>query len=217
MKLTEHFQDSALASGLRTAWDLLILNFLWLMCCIPVITIGPATCALFSTAMKLARDESTSVFHDFFRAVIGNFWQGLLLGVVAAGVAVVSFVDGLFAMQQTGLFKIVFMTASTLAALLFLIILCYVFPLQARFQGTMRMHLRNGCILPFKAPGKTLLIWLIVLTPAALAFLFPAMMLQTLGIVYILAGASLPVYLDSKILNKLFDEIGTLSAPTTAE
>jgi len=64
-------------------FDLMVVNWLWILCCIPVITIGPATCGLYSVTLKLARDEPVNPAKEFFQSVKRNFKAGLVLELAA--------------------------------------------------------------------------------------------------------------------------------------
>ena len=45
----------------------MLLNLLWLVCCIPVFTAGAATTAVYYVTLKLVRDEDDSTIKSFFR------------------------------------------------------------------------------------------------------------------------------------------------------
>ena len=45
--------------------DLVLLNLLWLVCCIPVFTAGAATTAVYYVTLKLVRDEDDSTIKSF--------------------------------------------------------------------------------------------------------------------------------------------------------
>ena len=80
---------SSLGAFLRVLCDLMVLNVLWLICCIPIITVGPATSALCCVSLKLARGEPTATVRTFFEALKQNFVRALLLGLIGlAGFAV---------------------------------------------------------------------------------------------------------------------------------
>ena len=53
--------------------DLMILNLLTLFCCLPILTIGPVLCSLYTVTLKLARNEAADIFRDFFSAFKNNF------------------------------------------------------------------------------------------------------------------------------------------------
>lgn len=68
--------------SMNTIFDLFVLNSLWLLCCIPIVTIGPATTALFYTLILRARGMDGYVSKDFFRSFRQNLKQGIILGLI---------------------------------------------------------------------------------------------------------------------------------------
>lgn len=67
--------------------DLVILNLLWLLCCLPVVTVGAATESMFAILHKQTAGEEPRVVFDFFRVFRRDFVQSTALGVIllAAG------------------------------------------------------------------------------------------------------------------------------------
>lgn len=76
--------DGPLVTFLMKLGDMVILHVIWLICCIPVITAGPATAAAHYVALRLVRDEGSSVASMFFKAFRKNFRQGVILGLLSA-------------------------------------------------------------------------------------------------------------------------------------
>ena len=56
--------------------DVFILTLLWAVCCIPIITIGPASTAVYYVTLKLVRDEESYTVRSFFKSFKENFKQG---------------------------------------------------------------------------------------------------------------------------------------------
>ena len=80
--------DSPMMRALGVVWDLIVLNLLFLVCCIPVVTIGPAITALHYVTTKMAGEkDGTPVVGNFFKSFRANFRQGVLMGILfgAAG------------------------------------------------------------------------------------------------------------------------------------
>ena len=69
--------------------DLVVLNILWLLCCLPVVTAGASTLALFAIVHKIAAGEDYRTAAGFFNAFRRDFKQAtaLWLVVLAAGIA----------------------------------------------------------------------------------------------------------------------------------
>ena len=203
---------ASLGQVLRTLGDLIVLNWLCVLCALPVVTAGPALCALYYVTLKLVRGEEVPALRGFLDAFRANFKRGAALGLMVLTLGALAAGDALFALRQEGALRVLFLTVATIMAVIALTLLCYVFPLQARFQNTWKGQVKNAFALAFCSPGRTLLLWLIALLPAAVPLVLPLVVTRTLGFVYFIAGASGPVWLASRVLLGLFRRVGALPA-----
>ena len=184
--------------------DLMILNLLTLFCCLPILTIGPVLCALYSITLKLARNEAVDILRDFFSAFKSNFKNGFILGLIAFFVAVVIFADGVYAFSIEGAAKIFFCIITGIVGAVWLTYVCYVFALQARYENSVLGHIKNAYKLAFVAPVQTVLMWVILMIPVLLILLLPRNVAAQIGVFYLMFGVSLPVFCCSKVLNSIF-------------
>lgn len=67
----------------REFWSLLTLNLVYLLACLPIITIGPATVALSRVTVTMVRDKNVYPWRDFWDAFRKNLKQGFLFGIPA--------------------------------------------------------------------------------------------------------------------------------------
>ena len=58
------------------------LNILWLICCLPIFTIGASTTALYYTSFKIAKDEGSFITTMFFRSFRQNFRQATVIWLI---------------------------------------------------------------------------------------------------------------------------------------
>ena len=89
--------------------DMIILNILWIICCVPIVTIGPATIAAHYVAMKLVRDEGGSVKEMFFKSLVCNLKQGMLLGIIFTFVGAILGIDlyiCIYVIKDNSIFRI---------------------------------------------------------------------------------------------------------------
>ncbi|HYF91088.1 MAG TPA: YesL family protein [Symbiobacteriaceae bacterium] len=79
------------------AWSnlpgVIMLNVLWLVCSLPVITVGPATLASYWWAAHVLRDEKEERMGSFFVALKRYFWRGLLWSVAWAAVLLLAYTN----------------------------------------------------------------------------------------------------------------------------
>ena len=85
--------DSPVMRVLGRLGDIIILNMIFVVGCIPVITIGTSLSALYAVAMKMARGEEPSVWKEFWKAYKRNFKQATICWLIMAVVAMLLFVD----------------------------------------------------------------------------------------------------------------------------
>ena len=65
--------DSPFMRFLTKMADLIILNILYMICCIPIVTIGAASTALYTVSMKAVKNEESYIIRGYFKAFKENF------------------------------------------------------------------------------------------------------------------------------------------------
>lgn len=66
----------------REFWQLVKLNVLFLLCCLPVVTFGTARAAMARCTVNMARDVPNDVWTDFLAALRQDTVRNLLCGLV---------------------------------------------------------------------------------------------------------------------------------------
>ena len=128
------------------------LNLLWLVCSLPIVTIGASTTALYYTTLKIVRDEEeTSLTRMFFRSFRENFRQSTVLWLILLAAGALLAGDGyiLYHLRasSTGTVAVIWTLVLALviaAAVLYCIVLVYVFPLVASVSNTTLAMLKNS-------------------------------------------------------------------------
>lgn len=178
------------------------LNLLWLVCCLPVVTIGPATSAMHYVIGLYLHDASDEVVRPFFKAFRRDFRQGLLLGLLQLGLTALALFNGLFLLANYGAHPI---WLPLLLLVLFLAaLLVYGFPLLCRYTLGFGELLKNSVLFFWQNFGSSLLALAIYFSPVLLVFLFPRFLTEILFFL-ILIGPALLVYLVNGIVNPLLD------------
>lgn len=188
-------------------FDLMVVNCLWLLCSLPVFTVGPATCGLYAVTLKLVREESVHPVKDFFRGLKENLKSGFLLGLTAILLAVAVAGDVWLALQLSGGLRTLYLVVAVMVGAILMILITYTFALQAMFENPLKAQIANAFKLSAVAPGKTILMWFVLLIPVTAALILPPIALRMLGFLYLVAGISGPVYGASHILRNIFDRV----------
>lgn len=197
--------DSPLMRFLTKIADLMVLNILFCVTGIPLITIGASWTALYSVTLKMVRDEEGSVSRSYFRSFRQNFrqatllWLGVLV-VLALLVLDIRVLNGMAGGTAPGLFRV----GVEILALLGIMVLQYLFPSLARFEASLADTLKNACIMALAHLPKTAL-----MTAAAVGAVWITLINNTtiaVGLmVWPLIGFALMAFGNSGILRKIFD------------
>ena len=106
------------------------LNILWLICCLPIVTIGASTTALFYVTLKMAEDRDDGLTGMFFRAFRQNFLPATKLWLVLLGAGAFLAMDGYFVWHiwSQRIFWTLVAACLLVAALVHAFVLLYAFP-----------------------------------------------------------------------------------------
>ena len=189
---------SSLGLFLRRMFDLMVLNILWLLCCLPVFTFGPASSALARVMITLVRGGSEAVAKNYFLAFRRDFGRAVVLGQIGLAGLAIAVSDILFAISLSGGMRIIFLIVAVLVSSLVFSYLAYVFALHAFFENSVVGQIRNALSLAAAAPMETLTIWLCFALPVAAFLLLPRIVMIYIGFLYILFGVSCPAYFAAK-------------------
>jgi uncharacterized membrane protein YesL len=189
---------SSLGLFLRRMFDLMVLNILWLLCCLPVFTFGPASSALARVMITLVRGGSEAVAKNYFIAFRRDFGRAVVLGLIGLLGLAIAVSDILFALSLSGGMKILFLIVAVLVSSLVFSYLAYIFALHAFFENSIAGQIRNALSLAAASPMDTLAIWLCFAVPVAAILLLPRIVLVYIGFLYILFGVSCPAYFAAK-------------------
>ena len=141
--------ESPLMSGLSRALDLMILNILWVVCSLPIITFGAATTAVYYVTFRLNEGKDEHIIRSFFKSFASNFRQSTIIWLIllAAGVVIAGDIRLAFFTDLMGSLRYVMMAFSVLLAVVWLAVLSWVFVLQSRFENPVKQTLKNACLL----------------------------------------------------------------------
>lgn len=197
--------DSPLMRFLTKIADLMVLNILFCVTSIPLITIGASWTALYSVTLKMVRDEEGSVSRSYFRSFRQNFrqatllWLGVLV-VLALLVLDIRVLNGMAGGTAPGLLRV----GVEILALLGIMVLQYLLPSLARFEASLADTLKNACMMALAHLPKTAL-----MTAAAVGAVWITLINNTtiaVGLmVWPLIGFALMAFGNSGILRKIFD------------
>ncbi len=195
--------DNVIVRALNKICDMVCLNILWLICCIPIITIGASTTALYTIMLKMVKNEEGYIFRGFFRAFKENFRQSTIMWIILFLLSILCFIDYRVAGMVAGTAGLVMRAVFFLFGFFLLSVTIYVFPLTARYENTIRATFRNAMLLTVGRFPYTLLM-VAVTVIAVFASLWNGITLMFAIPLWFLIGGSLLAWINSYILWRVF-------------
>lgn len=180
--------------------DMILLDILTLVLCLPVVTIGPALTALFYVTMKIVRDEEGYVFRGFFKSFKQNFVQGFLLELIVAAAALILYFDirvvnNWMTENNSLLIRLLFFALIGFA-LICTVTVVYIFPVLAKFDNPTKKVLVNSVMMAVRHLPNSVLMVVVIVAAGVSVYIYPIMIFFVIG---------LAAFINSVILRRIFD------------
>lgn len=164
--------DNGVMRALSKIFDMGVLTLIYLVFCIPIVTIGAATTSLYYVSAKVLRHNRSYVWREFWSSFKTNFVQSTIVWVITVILTVLL----IFNMQIVGATSESsaggYMAGAYLAILFILLcISCYVYPIISRFGTKLSQILRLSLYCAFRHFLHTLLLVAILAATVALIYL----------------------------------------------
>lgn len=190
--------DSPLMEFLTKIADLIIINLLFLLVSIPIVTIGAGYSAMYSVTMKLVKNEEGVVTKQFFKAFKENLKQSTVIWIPMMLIAVGLGYD--YIVVNNGVSPENFRLVIIIMAVIWGALFVNVFPLIAKFDNTLLNTIKNALVIGFTHVVKMVFMALFIAVPWVITFkrieLFP---------VFVMMGCSVPVFINSIWFNQIYD------------
>ena len=195
--------------------DVIICNIMFILFSLPVFTIGASLTALFTCMQELITDEEKDeglIFRDFWRAFKSNFRQATAIWLICLLFLAFLFVYYWVTRSMAGSMGRVYQITFYLLVLVFLFGFLYLFPLQARYENSVRNTMRNAWLLSVAALPWTLLSLAVIIAAVYISF-FMNKSANMAAYLWAVFGFGIIAYLDSFFFRRAFRKI----SPETAK
>ena len=191
--------DNPLMIFLGRLTDVIVLNVICLICCLPIVTIGASLTAVHYVTLKMAKNEEGYIVKSFFKSFRENLKQSTVIWLVFLVVTVFFYFD-IRIIKYGGMDIPTFVNGIIYATYFFCCItVMYAFPLLARFNNTVIGTIRNGFLMSIVHIFKTLLMVIIYIVPVVLIPLN-----YNFIAVYLMFGLAAPAFLNSFVWKSIF-------------
>ena len=196
-------EDNIIHIFLNKLGDIIVANLLFLVCCIPIITIGPALTTLYHCMLRTVKGNNNGTTKTFFRAFKENFRQSLIVWLGLLAVGFILFLNIRF-LQNTAsvVSKPLFYVSLGIAGLVIILAL-YIFPVIAAFANTTVNLLKNAYVFAFLHFPSTLAIAVITILPMFMTYRDIKLM-PLYACCWFFFGFGLTAYVNSLLLYRMF-------------
>ncbi|MBQ3028333.1 MAG: YesL family protein [Lachnospiraceae bacterium] len=154
-------------------FDVMVLSLIWLVLCLPIITIGPASTAVYYTMVKVIRRERSYLLKEFFRSFKLNFKQGAILTLIYAALVAIMYFDFRYVQELSeagSKYGPMLFGAFLVLAIFVVFTAVYIFPLLSRFTVTIKNLIKWSFFIAIRHIGWTLLLGVLFIGTALLMF-----------------------------------------------
>lgn len=184
--------------------DLVILNFLFLICCIPIVTIGASFTAAYYVALKKVRGEESYIARSFFHSFKQNFRQSTIIWLIFLFLGILLSFDFQIIKSLEGSVAVILNYLMIVAAFFSIMIFLYVFPILARFYNPIKTTLKNALLMAVRHLPYTILMVAITAGFLFITFLNYTSLAYSL-LIWIVIGFALIIFINSYFFRKIFD------------
>ena len=194
--------DSPLMNGLSKLADLIWLNILATICCIPIITIGASLTALHYVVLKMVKDEEGYITRSFFKSFKENFKQATPMWLMLLVVFILLVADFMIFRFSGIVFPGWCQIALIAIAVLIMFATMHLFPLLSRYENSIRATYKNSLFMGILHLPKTILMMLCWIVPIVITIYVESFF----PIVFFL-GISGPAFLNALLYKKSFQQL----------
>ena len=186
--------------------DIIILNLLCIISCLPIITIGASVTATYFVALQMVRNEETYIIREFIKGFKENFiFSTKVWSIILIIGLVLSFDFYISRLILNEYMRITLQFILTIVSIIFIFLLTYVFPIISKFENTIKNTMINSILISIQHLPKTIFMVFINLSPIILTLILSNYWGHILFFYTVMGFASI-TYINSIFFNKIFEK-----------
>ncbi|UFT98584.1 DUF624 domain-containing protein [Radiobacillus kanasensis] len=191
--------DNGFFKVLEIFSNFLILNLLWIICCIPIITIFPSTTAMYAVVRKwLSSGMEIGTFQQFFSFFKSNFKKSFIIGLIWLFFCAVLYMDSVIVLNYDFTGELILVIFLLLFGLTFLFTTVFIFFILVHFELPLLQTITRALLFALSHLPQTILLIGILVGSIALTYVAP---------VFILISGSLIAFIQYFIFDRLMKRI----------
>jgi uncharacterized membrane protein YesL len=180
--------------------QLFLLNILWIIFSIPIITIGAATSAVYYVTLKMVKNEDGYIIEGFWNAFRQNLKQGILIECVLLVGGVILIGDIWYFLQMGNTIGFIIAGIFSMGLTIYVLTVIFTFPLLAKFSNTVLGTLKNALLMSLTHLPSS-----IAMAVLLLIMMYGFYVSVPLMIIFSVIGVSGYAYFGSILFRNIFD------------
>lgn len=193
--------DSRLFRFSTKILNLFLLNILWVIFSLPIITVGAATSSLYYVTLKMVRNEEGYIIQSFFQAFRQNFKQSIIIEFVLLISGVILFGDIRYFLTMDNIFGYICASIFAIGLTIYVFVLIFVFPLIAKYNNTVIGTLKNAVVMSLRHLPTSIAVAILLIS-----MLYGFYVSVPLMIIISLIGVSGYAYIGSILFRNTFEK-----------
>jgi uncharacterized membrane protein YesL len=191
--------DNGFFSFMTKLTNLVILNILWIIFSLPIITSGAATASVYTVTLKMVKNEEGYIVQSFWKAFKGNLKQGIVIQIILLLCGIILSFDAIYFFRLGTTTSLIAAAVFGLLLLLYTFISIFIFPLLAYFNNTVLGTIKNAFLLSLKHLPTS-----VCMTVLLLAMMYASYVSVSGMLIVFLLGAALYAYIGSMFFRSIF-------------
>lgn len=193
--------DGPLMVFLTKVANLALLNILWILCSIPIFTMGAATSALHYSTIRMTNGYDDRIVKNYFAAFKKNFKKSTIIWLIllVAG-GLLSF--DIYFFYKAGLQALIYISLPLIA--IFAFILLYIFAIEAIFDNSIKNAFRNACVLSVFNIPSTLLMFVGIVFVGKITFFSVGFFISYGFLFWLIVGFGFISYMTAFFFDRIF-------------
>ena len=159
--------------------DFFCLSMIWLLLCLPILTIVPASICLYDSIAHCVLGNEDGSIRRFFRTLKREIWKGILINALWIVIGFILFCGYriLSIAGQDNPAMAAYSLVYLVTMLIPLGVFAWLIPVQSRFEHTLGSLHRAAAVYAIAHLPSTIMILLLLIAAVVLLFLFPVLVL----------------------------------------
>lgn len=187
-------------------FDLMMLNMLFIMTSLPIVTIGSSLTALYASTLEMAQKNENSVYKIYFTAFKDNFKQATIFWLFLLGFLII-LVNNLKIVLNSGIKMVGVIPLTYFFITLLLVCSVLIFPIINQFKNSYFVTLKNTFLILLGFLPQILLMVIVTFGPLFFATFLSSWFYGILIYFYLIIGCAGTCFINSFFLNRIFIKI----------